>query len=161
MNSSALVAVLRAPESTIRKFASKYAGYLSPSAQGGGRHRDYTDLDARIIRLIIVMKRENQTDENIETTLSSLQASNWERLPQLDETALSVMPLPGGQIIAGMKESAMLREIEVMQRDHEREVNMLREMLKDERADRDELLRRLHEAEQLVRLYESGRIKPE
>jgi DNA-binding transcriptional MerR regulator len=148
MRSSEVSKKLNLPTSTLHKYSTiDYARYLSPA--GAGR-REYSDQDVRILKLILDMKAEHTSPENIEVTLNSLQASNWERLPALDEGASSIIPTDGNMIAAGQRESALQALVE-----------HLREELKESRSDRDDLLRRLYEAEQLVRLYQSGRLKPE
>ena len=153
MKSSAVVAALNMPESTVRKYAHDYAEYLSPTADtGAGRHRDYTDHDVRVLKLVADMKAAKQNAENIDATLRSLQDSGWERLPALDESASSIIPAPAAMIAAQTERAVMQKEIE-----------MLREQiveLKAERADRDELVKKLAEAETMLRLYEAGRLKP-
>lgn len=136
------------PDSTLRKYAQDYAEYLSPTS--GNRHRNYTEQDARILRLIVDMKAQRVKPENIDATLSSLQAGNWERLPKLSEADQSIVPSQATIIDLQNDRSALQREIDV-----------LREMLANERADRDELLARMHRAETLLELYRTGKLKPE
>lgn len=136
------------PDSTLRKYAQDYAQFLSP-APAGRRHRDYTDLDARILRLVVQMKAQRVKPADIDVTLSSLQAGNWERLPALDEAAQSLVPTESAIVALQADKSAMQREIDI-----------LREMLGNATSDRDELLKRLHRAETLLELYESGRLQP-
>ena len=153
MKSSAVVAMLNTPESTIRKYAREYAEFMSPSAEAtGGRHRDYTDHDVRVLKLIIEMKAARSTQDTIDVTLNSLRDSGWERLPQLDESAAAIIPSPAALIEAQAERAVMQKEID-----------MLREQIADlkaERADRDDLVRKLAEAETMLKLYETGRLKP-
>ncbi len=153
MKSGALVAILNTPESTIRKYAADYAEFLSPTASAaGGRHRDYSDHDARVLKLVIDMKAAKQDGGSIDATLKALQDSSWERLPQLDEKSLAVIPTPAALLAAQTERAVMQKEID-----------MLREQvidLKAERADRDVLVKKLAEAETMLRLYEDGRLKP-
>ncbi len=153
MKSNALVAILKCSESTIRKYAGDYTEYLSATAHAGaGRHRDYTDHDMRVLKLVIDMKAAKQSAENIDITLRSLQEGGWERLPPLDENALAVTATPGAALVAQAERLVMQKEIE-----------MLREQiaeLKAERADRDELVKQLAEARTMLRLYDEGRLKP-
>jgi DNA-binding transcriptional MerR regulator len=150
MKSSALVALLNIPESTIRKYAGDYAAYLSPAVNAGaGRHRDYTDHDARVLKLVIDMKAAKQRPEDIEVTLQSLQAGGWERLPALDENTLAIIPTPQALIVAQTERAVMQKEID-----------MLREALDKATSDRDELMRRLARAEMRAELFESGELKP-
>lgn len=151
MKSNALVAILNMPDSTIRKYAQDYAEFLSPTASaGGGRHRDYTDHDARVLKLVIDMKAAKQNADNIDATLRSLQNSGWERLPALDEDALAIIPAPAAMIAAQTERAVMKKEID-----------MLREMLDKANSDRDDLLKKLHRAELMLELMQSGELKPQ
>lgn len=153
MKMSAVATALNSSESTVRNYATQYVEYLSPSgAGGGGKHRDFTDHDIRVLKLIRDMKVQNIDADNIEITLQSLQQGGWERLPALDGDMRALIPSPGAQIEAQAERAVLLKEIE-----------MLREQIDDlkaERADRDDLVRKLAEAETMIRLYESGRLKP-
>lgn len=151
MKSADVVKLLNLNDSTIRRYAQEYGEFLSDAGAGGsGHHRNFTEQDVRILRQIHNMKAERARPEDITDALRSLEALNWEPLPALDNATQSIVPTPGALVAAGQRESAMQREID-----------LLREMLEKATGDRDDLLRRLHEAEQLVRLYESGRLKPE
>ena len=153
MKPSVVAAALGIAESTIRKYAGEYSEFLSPGGAGGnGKHRDFDDHDVRVLKLITDMRNADTSPEDIDVTLQSLKASNWERLPALDANAASIVPSPGALVTAQKDRDIMQREIE-----------LLREQIADlkaERADRDELLKRLHRAEMLVELYEQGRLKP-
>lgn len=135
------------PESTLRKYAQDYAEYLSPFA--GRRHREYTDQDVRILRLIVEMKAKRQTQDDIDVTLRSLEAGDWQQLPELPEAAQALVPTESSMIALQTKTSGLQREIEV-----------LREMLDKEREDRSELLQRIGRLEAQIELYESGRLTP-
>lgn len=149
MKSSVLVSLLNIPESTIRKYAGDYAAFLSPAANAGaGRHRDYTEHDARVLKLVIDMKAVKQSPENIDITLRSLQNTGWERLPKLDESALAILPTPEGMIQAATERAVMQKEID-----------MLRDSLNKATSDRDELLKRIARAELRLELYESGLLR--
>jgi hypothetical protein len=70
----------------------------------------------------------------------------------LDGNMLALIPSPGEALAAQADRLVMQKEIE-----------MLREQIADlkaERADRDELMKKLAEAETMIKLYESGRLKP-
>lgn len=158
MKPNAVVAALRVPDSTIRKYANEYSSYLSPSADTRkGSHRDYTDHDVRVIKLIIDMKAARQSTDNIHVTLRSLEAGAWERLPALDDTSASIIPSPAA-MIEGHTDRAVMQNT----------IDMLREQIDgmkgDSRIDRDrinELERELSRSKTLLELYESGRLKPE
>lgn len=147
MKSGELAKRLNLPTSTLHKYSQDYKTYLS--APGAG-HREYTEQDERILRLILEMKAERTPQGDIDVTLSSLQAGNWERLPALDEPAKSLVPTQDNVIALDKEKTAMQREID-----------LLREMLTESRADRDTLLARLYRAETLLELYQSGKLKPE
>ena len=150
MKSNALVAILNMPDSTIRKYAQDYAEFLSPTASaGGGRHRDYTDHDARVLKLVIDMKAAKQHADNIDATLRSLQDSGWERLPALDEDALAIIPAPAAMIAAQTERAVLKREIEI-----------LNGLLDKANSDRDELQRRVARAEMRLEMVLSGELKP-
>lgn len=161
MKSNALVTLLRCSESTIRKYAGDYAEYLSPLAQAGaGRHRDYTDHDARVLKLVIDMKAAKQSEDNIHATLRSLQANGWERLPALDSDALAVVPAPTAMLALQAEKSAMQREIDVLRE----MLESIRTDLRGQVAERDgriiELERQLARAQMRIEMYESGELKP-
>lgn len=154
MKSNAIVALLGIADSTLRKYAKEYADYLSPTGNvgGAGRHRDYTEHDVRVLKLVCDMKAQKIGNDDIEVTLQSLQAGGWDRLPALDDKAQALVPVPGAMVAAQADRSAMQREIDI-----------LREMLdrvEQRLADRDDLVKRLAEAETMLKLYESGRLKP-
>ena len=158
MKSNELVKLLNIPESTVRKYAQDYAEYLSPTT--ANRHREYTEHDARVLKLIVDMKTERVKSQDIEVTLSSLKAGDWRQLPALDKATQNIIPTQANQITALEDISALRREVEVMRTEHQRQVDMLREMLKESTSDRDELIKRLSEAETMLRLYEQGKLKP-
>ena len=157
MKPSAVAAALGIAESTVRKYAGEYAEFLSPGGAGGGhRHRDFAEHDVRVLKLIRDMRAENTSSEDIDVTLQSLKSNNWERLPALDDTAKGIVASPGALIDASWRNDVLQREIELLREQIER-IDAER---KAERADRDELLKRLHRAETMLELYESGRLKP-
>lgn len=151
MKPAEVAKLLNLHDSTLRRYSLDYADYLSPSgAPGEGHHRDYTDRDVQVLSYILEMKTKRVSPENIAATLGSLKASNWARLPPLDKALESIVPTPGALIDAGHEKSAMQREIEV-----------LREMLAEAKADRDSILARMHRAEALLELYQTGKLKPD
>lgn len=157
MKPTAVAAALGIAESTVRKYAGEYAEFLSPAGAGGsGKHRDFSDHDARVLKLVRDMRAENTSQEDIDVTLQSLKANDWERLPALDENASGIIPSPGALVAAQAEKGIMQREIELLREQLERTDAERRA----ERADRDDLLKRLHRAELLLELYESRRLKP-
>lgn len=153
MKAHELIKLLDIPESTMRKYAQDYDEYLSPPISK--RHRDYTDQDARILKLIVEMKAKRTDPENIDATLSSLQAGGWQQLPELTE-ASSIVPTEQNLVAAKATMSAMQREIDVLRE----MLNRAEEREAAKSADRDNLLRRLERAETLLELYKSGELKP-
>lgn len=157
MKSSAVVAALDMADSTLRKYANQYKEYLSSDGAGGsGRHRDYTEHDVRVLKLIRDMKLQNVADEDIDVTLRSLQAGGWDRLPALDDHVQSIIPQPGALIAANADRSAMQREID-----------LLREMLEKSDADREKLLGKIEDLQRQIgeqsvelRFWREGRLKP-
>lgn len=161
MKASAVVATLGIADSTVRKYADQYAVYLSPSGTGGGgKHRDYTDHDLRVLKLIRDMKFANTDPDNIEVTLQSLQLDGWERLPPLDGDTRAIIQTPATALAASVDKSAMQREIELLREMLDRAEERAHRAVAEATADRDELLHRLHRAELRLELYESGELKP-
>jgi DNA-binding transcriptional MerR regulator len=147
MKSGDLVKLLRLPESTLRKYAQEYSDYLSPS--NASRHREYTEHDARVLKLIMDMKAEKVSGANIEVTLSSLQSGDWQQLPPLDRSTAGIIPTEQNLVAAQQDLSALKREAAIF-----------RELYEQEKGKNEETARKLAEAELLVKLYESGRLKP-
>ena len=161
MKASQVVTALNLADSTVRKYAEQYAEYLSPSGTGGGgKHRDYTDHDVRVLKLVRDMKFQNISPENIDITLQSLQQGGWERLPALDDDAKAIIPSPAAVVAASAEKSAMQREIEVLREMLDRSEERAQRAIDEAQSDRDELLHRLHRAELKLELYESGELKP-
>jgi len=161
MKPSNLVAALNMPDSTIRKYANEFSGYLSPAANPAlNHHRDYSEQDARIIKLIADMKAAKQNTDSIHATLSSLQANDWERLPALDENSSAIISSPASVIAAQTDRAVMQNTIDMLREQLAAQEASATQQLEAERADRDQLLERLHRAETMLKLYEEGRLKP-
>jgi DNA-binding transcriptional MerR regulator len=161
-----IAALLGVAPPTIRAWSTEFSKFLTPSAAGGnGRHRDYTELDLRILSVARNLRRSGTPSDEVHATLSALQANDWQGLPSLPEMA-SDTPLPM-QSVAMVPAAAADALLDETRRSLTREVALLREQIEklESRAMEDRgtiinLNRRLAEAEQLVRLYESGRLKP-
>lgn len=157
MKPSVAAATLGIAESTIRKYATDYADFLSPSGAGGDRkHRDFDDRDVRVLKLIRDMYAAGTNADDMDVTLQSLKSSDWERLPDLDESARNIVPAPGALMEANRHNDVLLGEI-----------NILREQLekaeKRSEADRKEVIdlqRKLAQAELRIDLLNSGELKP-
>lgn len=161
MKPATVAAMIGVAESTLRRYANDYGEYLSPTGAGGGRkHRDFTEHDVRVLKLIADMKAERTSDEDIDVTLRSLESTGWERLPALDENARSIMPAPGALLEAHKQRDVLEHEVKLLREriDHiEQQADAERQRAQQER---DDLTRRLTRAETLLELYESGRLHP-
>lgn len=159
MKSADVVKLLNLHDSTLRRYALHYGDYLSPAGAGGtGHHRDYTEQDVRILKLIRDMKNDREVKPgDIEATLSSLAASHWDRLPALSETNQSIVPTQDNMIALRSDNDRLQGKIEGL----EDEINRLYVALGQQRADRDELLQRVQRAELMLELYQQGKLKPE
>lgn len=70
--------------STVRRWSSTYASYLSPGATGGGgRHRTYTELDARVLAYVGSLGKQGLTEDEVILSLDELQAQDWADLPTM------------------------------------------------------------------------------
>ncbi|MEO8394566.1 MAG: MerR family transcriptional regulator [Chloroflexota bacterium] len=161
MKSSAAVTLLNMAESTIRKYANEYIDFLSPSGTGGGgKHRDYTDHDVRVLKLIRDMKTQHVKTDDIDITLRSLQSGGWDRLPALDTPLESIIPAPVALSAANKDRDIMKREIELLNQQIVT-VKTDAQTTIDRKDDRiNELERKLARAELKLELYESGDLKP-
>jgi DNA-binding transcriptional MerR regulator len=162
MKSNAIVTLLGIADSTLRKYAQAYSEYLSPTGNvgGAGRHRDYTEHDVRVLKLICDMKAQKIGNDDISVTLQSLQNGGWDRLPDLDDNAKALVPLPGALLAAQADRGILQREIELLRE----QLDALKVETKSAVAAKDdritELERRLSRSETMLELYESGRLKP-
>lgn len=148
MKSNELVQLFGVSESTIRNYVREYAQYLSPSAVGGGgQHRSFTEQDAKVLSLIIDMRSQNQSADTIALQLSALQSNNWEQLPEIKSTQKEIalnQPVADKAILSALQ----------------READVYKGLYETERANNNALRDRAAKAENLVELYESGRLKP-
>jgi len=84
MNPSTLADRLNVNSDTVRRWASTYAVYLSPSANPTrGKSRSFTDHDARILLLVSTLRDSGLDHTDIENRLKELQDDSWARLPEL------------------------------------------------------------------------------
>ncbi|MEP7293914.1 MAG: MerR family transcriptional regulator [Chloroflexota bacterium] len=157
LKANAVVTALNIADSTVRKYATEYNEFLSPSGMGGGgRHRDFTEHDVRVLKLIRDMKYEHVNNDDIDTTLRSLQAGGWERLPALDANSKAIMPAPSAVLDASRRNDVLQREIELLREMLERAEDRAQTFL----VDRDDLVKKLAAAETMLKLYEEGRLRP-
>ena len=76
---------------TVRTWAEEFAEYLSRSANpGGGRHRQFTEDDMRVLALVSEMKRDNMMYADIHATLKTGQRGAPPPLPASEVQALVV-----------------------------------------------------------------------
>jgi DNA-binding transcriptional MerR regulator len=160
---------------SIRLWATEdeFAPYLSPAGAGGdGKTRSFNDQDARILAFIGGLKRQGWGREQIYLALDDLQAKDWRDLPDMPAAPLSMrsvqmIPELAAENALSTQKAALMREITLL---GER-VEQLEQLVVTERQQamekQEALLRELAEvradlraAEQLIGLYEAGRIKP-
>jgi DNA-binding transcriptional MerR regulator len=175
MKPADLANILQQAASTIRTWSREFGEYLSPTAQGGeGHHRAYTDHDLRVLAHVKTLKQEGQTVETIRATLEALRADDWRDLPvapgdaPLRVTApVAMVPQQAAAAALDEQRRALLREIATLE---DRVKDLAQQLSHEQAARRDDVERlvreqtdlraKLAEAEQLNRLYESGRLKP-
>jgi len=138
-------------DSTIRVWTRKeFKSYLSATARGGeGRTRHFTDLDARIIALIAVLKEEGNTSEDIHRILQQMQKDGWQDLPPMpaappDAGPVAMMPREAAETAVSTQRAALMREIALLQD----RVEVLSEQLATEREKRDQVQAELLEAKE-------------
>jgi DNA-binding transcriptional MerR regulator len=167
--------------STIRTWSTgDFRRYLSPTAQGGeGRNRNFTDQDIRIIALIHALKGEGMPSDQIHATLRQMQENDWSDLPPMPQSPQNVAPVPmvpaaAAQTEVSVQAKSLLREIAALQervQDLQGRLDAkdgkVEELLRESSEKQQELLRELAasreqiaELRTLVKLYESGRLKP-
>jgi DNA-binding transcriptional MerR regulator len=150
--------------STVSAWTSgEYREYFTLSAQGGsGRVRNLTDLDVRLLHFIDALKKASTPPEEIHVALQQLKATGWDDLPPIPDAPAGMASVP--VVPSAAAESALASE----RRSHAREIEMwrlrveeLQSEVNSERSDKEELLRELGEAQAELRLWRSGRLKPE
>src|SRR4051812_44212067 len=115
MKPSAVAAALNIAESTVRKYANAYADFLTPGGAGGDRrHRDFEERDVRVLKLIRDMYAAGTAADDMDVTLQSLKAGNWERLPALEESTKGIMPAPGALMEANRRNDVLAGEINIL-----------------------------------------------
>ena len=182
MKPSDVAALLGIATSTIRTWTmGEFKQYLSPTGQGGdGKYRNFTERDARIIALINELKRENTPLDDIHGTLKRLQTEDWIDLPPMPPAPPGISPIRmvpelTAETAISTQRHALLREISILQERVEgleeqlrREKERREEELLKAQEGREELLReiadlqrRLGESDVELKLYRSGRLKPD
>jgi DNA-binding transcriptional MerR regulator len=165
--------LLQIPPATIRSWAMEYAAFLSPGGAGGsGRWKTFSDTDLRILHHINILKRGGMTSAEVQAALAVMQANDWQGLPQLPEAPTTVdnvpvVPTAAAEAALSAQTQALLREIQGLKERLENVEAQLAEEQAARRTDTAALLReltevrvKLGEAELLIKLYESGRLKP-
>lgn len=102
MNPSTLAARLNVNSDTVRRWASTYAVYLSPSANPTrGKSRSFTDHDARILLLVSTLRDSGFDHGDIDTRLKELHQDSWTGLPELPaEWGLDEETIPMGVAVS-------------------------------------------------------------
>jgi DNA-binding transcriptional MerR regulator len=104
-----VAAYYKRTEQTIRAWAREFSGYLSPTANpGGGKGRNYTYEDLRVIALIADMKDENATYEDIHASLAAGQRGDP---PNMSVDDLKVLRATEGEKRAGVEIQALQQHI--------------------------------------------------
>ncbi len=147
MKTKALADWLGVSDSTIRLWArEEFRQYMSPSAQGNGLTRNFTDMDARILALIAERRNDGVHIKEIHVELTRLQEEDWKHLPEMPaappgQGPIAMIPRETAETKVEQQRQALMREISILQA---RIVN-LDEELKGERvahdATRDELIK--------------------
>jgi DNA-binding transcriptional MerR regulator len=156
---------------TVRLWAGgEFGRYLSPTGAGGeGRPRLFTERDARIMAFINDMKLRARRREEIHITLQLCEANNWEDLPEMP-------PAPVGVKTDRLYPEEAVKQITIAQQSSSSaqlagfitRIDELKAELEHERADKEKLMREIADLRQQMgaieaelRLWQSGRLKPE
>lgn len=146
---------------TVRSWSNQFARFMSPTGAGGdGRHRDFSEVDVRVMHYIKSEKARGQTAEEITQSLLVLQANGGlDDLPLPDESYHSdVAMLP----VAAAEEARKLLLAQIATLEN-RAGGLERQLAIEQdgrRADNERLLREimslqsdLAEARTLLKLY--------
>lgn len=80
--------------STVRRWSSTYGEYLSAGATGGeGRHRAYSELDARVLAHVGTLSKQGLTEEEVLLSLDRLQGEDWVDLPVMPGKPSDGLPM--------------------------------------------------------------------
>lgn len=133
--------------STVRRWSTVYADYLSHSATGGdGRHRTYSDLDARILAYVGSLSRQGLTEEEIALSLNELRAQGWADLPTMPGRPSGGEPLrlvseDAAETALATVKQQLMREISLKQErisELEEDLQRVRTEVQQERLAREE-----------------------
>jgi DNA-binding transcriptional MerR regulator len=80
---------------TVRTWSNQFARFMSPTGAGGdGRHRDFSEVDIRVMQYIKTEKARGQSGEEITQSLHLLQDNGGlDDLPLPDENHHSDVPM--------------------------------------------------------------------
>lgn len=168
-----VAARLKIATSTVRLWSLEYREFMSPHAAGGnGRHRSFTELDVRVLYFIKESKDQNQRHEEIDLMLRQLRENSWIDLPYIpEEPNMASVPMVPEAAAHGALEAerrSLLREIAFLHEQFKDREAELREQIQSKDAQLTEqheriatLNRQLGEVDVELRLYRSGRLKPE
>jgi len=175
---------LKIATSTVRQWAAEYREFMSPHAAGGeGQHRSFIELDMRVLYFIREAKQRNERFEEIEPVLKNLQEDSWTDLPYIPEepnmASVPMVPEAAAQGALDAERRSLLREISFLHEQLKERDETYREQLKErDQTYREQiqnkdmqlkeqheriatLMRELGEVDVELRLYRSGRLKPE
>jgi DNA-binding transcriptional MerR regulator len=161
---------------TIRLWAKdeEFGRYLSPGGAGGdGRRRAFNDIDARVMAHIARLKAQGFDRDELYVALDQLKNGDWEEVPPMPPAPpgmkpILMVPQSTAETAVTSQRQALLKEIVFLQ---ERIEELKSELVEEKErgiADRERLLReigdvrsKLADSEAELRLWRSGRLKPE
>jgi DNA-binding transcriptional MerR regulator len=184
MKPAEIAGTLEVSVATVRAWSGEFKQFLSPNAGGGdGRHRDFSDHDLRILYFVKLQKRSSAPASEIYEALRQMQATDWEGLPYVPQTPtvskVPMVPAAAADVALDTERRALLREIASLQErvdDLQRRLDSKDEEIKTIINSKDEQIRgvlaenseeiraltkQLAEVETELKLYRSGRLKPE
>jgi DNA-binding transcriptional MerR regulator len=173
MKPAQIASTLEIAVPTVRAWAAEYRLFLTSAGAGGeGRHRDFNDLDLRVLYFVREQKRAGIPAEEIHAALRQLQATDWEGLPYVPErpnmAQVPMVPAVAADMALDTERRSLLREIAMLQEridDMQKRLDAkddeIKEVINNKNQEVNELTRKLAEVETELKLYRSGRLKPE
>lgn len=115
MQTHEIAARLGIATSTVRLWTTgEFKQYFSSSAQGG-RRRHFDERDAGILTLIVNLKAESMSADDIHATLKRLQSNDWQGLPDVPPAPPGTEPVQMMPREAAQNDKrALMREIAVL-----------------------------------------------
>lgn len=167
MKPSEVAGLLSMAATTIRAWSQEFGDFLSPTGAGGeGRHRDFSDLDVRILGFVQEQKRAGRPGHEIRIALQQLQAIDWESLPYVAErpnvAKVAMVPEAAAHAALDAERRSLLREIVFLQEQNSELQARLeaKEAALEQKNDQIlELTRRLTEVDTELKFYREGRLK--